>query len=832
MIKKIICLLLLLVSLPGLAQFKKYRSRNTTAPETTEQAATPDASVEEPATPADSSSAINQQAEALEALEDTEDESESETFGRNTPKAPEDKVVTKDYVNLNFETAFGPEVVTSFDFPDSEILEITKFMQKLTGINLILDKDVKGKVSITAPTPITVGDAWKAYLTALNMAGYALVKSGAFYKIINSRDIRYTPTKIYTGSYTPDTENFAMRIISLKHISSKEITRNFRPFMSRYGRIIEIEQTNAVIIADTGQNINRMVQLIKFLDVPGHEESLHIIPVVNSSAQEISKLLDTLVIKKSTTASRRTSRTSTAAGAAENISKIIAEPRTNSIIALANADGAKQLRELIKRLDVKAVAQASGRVHVHYLSFGDAEELSKTLSALVTGATAAASTGSGSAASRFTRGGAIEDNNVFTSEVKITADKQNNALVVTASPTDWLTLKDVISRLDIPREQVYVEGLILETNVTKGRELGTSYVGAYGAGQAERMGFGGGSGNTDLSSLITGQITNISGFFAGIGIGGTQTVTIPSGTGTTTVEVNSVSALIKVLSSNSKTNVLATPQILAMDNTEASFEVGETVPTTQTTTSAAGNTTNYNPQKVALVLKITPQINKVTRFVKLKIDQRIDDFSSQARGASNAAGGVATTTRSAVTEVMIRDQDTIAMGGLMRDKTEEQVAKVPLLGDIPVLGWLFKQQSRNTSKVNLLFFLTPKILASYEDTAAKNSREQISRRANDIKEVLLGDDPNAKLMEDLDRKLEKQDKGPLYDISSSRKYRDQNSSGGVKSGGSEEQFDNANEETVIDENADMNQETTDQNSSVIDDEQSTTSPALESIGEQ
>lgn len=303
-------------------------------------------------------SRYNQPAEKNEKFSD--DNSNANTFGARTPKQETSK--DSKYVNLNLETAFGPEIITSFDFPETDIMEITRHMQKLTGINLILDKDVKGKVSITAPTPITVGDAWKAYLAALNMAGYTLVKSGAFYKIINARDVRYTPTTIYTGEYTPETESHIMKVMALRYVDAGEISRNFRPFMSRYGRIIDIKQTNTIIISDTGANIVRLEKLIQFIDVPGHEESLQIIPVKNSSAQEIAKLLDEILksdgggAASSTRRSSRSKRFSSASSSSQgssNISKIIAEPRTNSIIAMANATGAEQLRALITKLDVE-----------------------------------------------------------------------------------------------------------------------------------------------------------------------------------------------------------------------------------------------------------------------------------------------------------------------------------------------------------------------------------------------------------------------------------------------------------------------------------------------
>ncbi len=687
----------------------------------------------------------------------------TDAFGRGTGiNTVKDAKKDKTYVNLNPETAFGPEVITNFNFPDTSLEDLTKHMQKLTGIKLIMDgKGLKGKVSIISPSPITVGDAWKSYLTALEMNGFSLVNSGNFYKIVATRDIRYTPTKIYTGNYTPNTDNYVMRILPLKNIDSTEVTRSFRPFMSRYGRIIDIKQTNTIIVQDTGTNINRLTRLIKFIDVPGYEETLQIIPVKNSSAQEIAKLLDQILKGNSTNTKFKSSR----ATKGENISKIIAEPRTNTIIAMANGDGAKQLRDLIKKLDVKNVSRGGGRIHVYYINHGDAEALAKTLSTLVSGAQQSTSrTGRTSRLrSRLTQND-DSGSQLFSDDVKITADKDNNALVVTASPTDYLTLKEVINKLDVPRDQVYVEGLLMETNVNNSRELGVSLISATGGGNAQRIA----TGNTsDLTALLSGSITSLGGLFAGIGAGRRLTIPGPNGND---IEVNSINGLIKAIASSSSTNVLATPQVLALDNTEATFENGEQVPVQESLTNATGVQTTVRPQKVALTLKIKPQINKVTRFIKLKIDQTISDFSNRPVQASS---GVATTERAINTTVVVRDKDTIAMGGLMRDSQTFNESKVPLLGDIPVLGWLFKSTSKEVTKLNLLFFLTPRILANYQKDNAANVKDILNRRSNHLKKAVGEEDPFGTTVKGLYEKVQKQEQGPLYD-DSDRNYKETN----------------------------------------------------------
>ncbi len=791
---------LILASQESSAQFNKYRSKTdfngsqVSAPASNDQnnIGVDDISAEDAAAALKAAEDLQARADAAEQAQadeeeeddtfedDKDDEANTSTFGARVSPSAISASSKKDgkYVNLNPETGFGPEIVESFDFPETDIMEITKHMQKLTGINLILDKDVKGKVSIIAPTPITVGDAWKAYLAALNMAGYSLVKTGAFYKVINARDIRYTPTKIYTGSYTPDTENYVMKVIALKYVSAAEIARNFRPFMTRYGRIIDIKQTNTVIIADTGSNINRMSKMVKFLDVAGHEESLQIVKVKNSSAQEIAKLLDNILKGGSGGASSRpgqaTPRFSGAGGSGgetsgSSISRIIAEPRTNSIIAMANAEGAKQLKDLILKLDVKLVSSSSNRVHVYYLNYGDSEELSKTLQTIVSGAVAK---DGAAGAARFTSTVSSQsDNAIFSAEVKITSDKNNNALVVTASPTDWLTLKDVIGRLDIPRDQVYVEGMILEANVTNTKGFGVEWVGAYGQGNAQRAGLT--NTSSDLLNLLsTGVPTALGGFFAGAGIGPTRNISDGKGG---SIKVNAVNAFIKAIASHGNTNILATPQILALDNTEATFEVGDTTPVLNSTVTGTGIANNsYTSQEAKLSLKITPQINKVTRFVKLKINQKIDDF--KATNGTAAGSALPTTTRSAVNEVMVRDRDTIAMGGLLRDKETISSNKIPILGDIPVLGWLFKNKTRTVEKVNLLFFMTPKILAPYSKVAAANTKEAMERSSRFTKDMFSEDDqdPNTALSNNMIKKMDQQAAGPLYDAEDANIYKNLN----------------------------------------------------------
>ena len=311
----------------------------------------------------------------------------------------------------------------------------------------------------------------------------------------------------------------------------------------------------------------------------------------------------------------------------------------------------------------------------------------------------------------------------------------------------------------------------METQVDHSKGLGISILGAYGSGNAQRVGFtkGGGDG---LLSLLTNQITSLGGLFAGIGAG--KSLEFDPGTGAK-IKINSINGLITAIASSTNTNVLATPQILALDNTEATFEVGESIPNPERTVANNGTTTvAIKQQKVGLTLRIKAQINKVTRFVKLKIDQKIQDFSPRALPEGLQSQGVATIERAASTEVVVRDKDTIAMGGLMRDENTTVVAKVPLLGDIPLLGWLFRNHQDTVRKVNLLFFLTPRILSNYQKDANAKTENLLQRRLQHLKRGRKQTDPFAPTVKALREKVKKQGEGPLYEEEDAHQYQKSN----------------------------------------------------------
>lgn len=635
-------------------------------------------------------------------------------------------------------TGYGPEIVTNFDFPDADIVEIAKTLGRLTCLNFILEKDVKGRISIVSNQSITVGDAWKAFLTGLDVNGFTIIPSGKYLRIARQRDAKDKQIKTYSGDFTPDTDVYITRVLPLKYINAEETARVFRNFMPPNTRIIAYDQTNTLIITDTGSNIKKIVDMVTLLDVEGYDEGLEVISIKHASAQDLAKLIDQLLpgsqggggapgapgggIPRFRSSSGFTARKTKEGGV---ISHIIPDERTNAVIVSANAKGLQQVKELIRKLDTKMSASHGGsRIHVVYLQFADAEQVAQTLNNLAT-----AGGSSRAAAPTSALPGTGTTAQLFEGSIKISADKPTNSLVITGTPSDYQTITRVINKLDVPRDQVYVEAVIMEMTMDKQFELGTS-VALPNSG----IGF---FPDTKFAEFLVNPFA-VSGVVMGFQ-GGSGTRAIPIGNGQT-VNVKSVQGLIRALQQNTNSNVLATPQILTLDNQEASIEISENIPIpTSTAVQGAGIQQSITREKIALKLQIKPQINKISNFVKLDIVQQLDDISTRTPPKGVADLAVATTGRSSKTTVVIQDGDTVAMGGLIRDKVNEVSNKVPLLGDIPILGWLFRSKTTSATKQNLLVFITPQIIKQYQ-AIRKILDKKLRQRDEFIEKNAGGDD--------------------------------------------------------------------------------------------
>jgi general secretion pathway protein D len=621
-------------------------------------------------------------------------------------------------LQINDETGDGSkEKVTDFNFPDADIMDIARTLGKLTGKNFIYDKDVKGRISLISNSPITVGDAWRAFLTALDMSGFALIPSGKYLRIARNRDARDKQLQTYAGEFSPNTDALITRIFSLKYISADEVARTFRSFMPANSRIMSYEQTNTVIVTDTGANIGKLGKMLEILDIEGYDAGIEVIPVRWASAVELAKLIDKLLPGTGASAggaprfgggssfgSSQFSARRTKEGGL--INTIIADERTNTMIVHANTKGADQVRELVRKLDQKSpISQGGGKVHVVYLQFAEAEAIATTLNNLSTG-----SSGGGFKPVGTTGGTGLNPTNasLFEGAIKVAADKATNSLVITASPMDFITVERVINQLDIARDEIYVECIIMEVALDKQSQFSTD-IASIPSGLISNT-----SGN--LSTFVTNPASLGGGVLSFAG-GHTTQITVPGSS--TSTPISSLLGLINLIQTNSKSNILATPQIIALDNTEAFFEQAENIPVPNTTTTATGiSQSSISNQKVALSIKITPQINKISSFVKLKVEAKLGNIETRQLPSAVANQAYATQDRTATTTVVVADQDTVVLGGLTRDVTSDSTTKIPILGDIPILGWLFKSNKSEVTKTNLLVFLTPHIIREYEKIRA------------------------------------------------------------------------------------------------------------------
>ncbi len=596
--------------------------------------------------------------------------------------------------------------MVTFNFVDVDLPVVAKFVSDITGKNFIFDERVKGKITIIAPSKLNIDQAYELFLSVLELKGFTVVPSGVdAYKIIPSSEARQKGLPLIQLREKVN-ESYIARLVSLKYISSEDALKFIQPLVSRDGYASSFGPGNLILIVDSGMNIEKILSMLEIIDQPSKEMEPEIIFLKYASSDALSRILNDGFSKM-----RQRVQTSDL--------WIGSDPRINAIIVFGDPEKKQMVRKLVSMLDIQPEG-ARGRVNVYFLENADAEELAKVLDGIIKGTTQRTAQQPGAPPPVFESPASIS----------VSADKSTNSLVIVASQADYQNLVDVIKQLDRRRKQVFVEAMIVEASIDKLMDIGTKWR-AIGTRKGEPVALGG-FGMMDTSSIYS-IITGLSGLTMG-GMGNFLDIPVtrinPDGSVTTsTLTVPGFAALFSLDIFRGAVDVLSTPRILTSDNKEAEIVVGENVPfiSKRERDVAAQNIllSSIERKDVGITLRITPHITEGDS-VKLDIYQEISSLKKEPNTDILINIGPTTTKRSTKTTILVKDRQTVVISGLMQERQEEVVRKIPLLGDIPILGWLFKSKSVQKTKTNLLVFITPHIVKESEDLASitdEKSRE-------------------------------------------------------------------------------------------------------------
>jgi general secretion pathway protein D len=585
----------------------------------------------------------------------------------------------------------------TIDFDNVDIAIFIKFISELTGKNFVIDRAVKGKVTIISPTKITTKEAYTVFESVLEVHGYAAIPAGKIIKIVpalqaRSKDIE---TRLRREAITP-ADKVVTQLIPLRYADPNELKKLFTPFISKTSVIVSYPPTGILIVTDVLSNIKRLLSIIEVIDVEGIGEEISVIPLEHATASVLGQSLTTVFQRGRVTRGKKV-----VPGAP--IVRIVPDERTNSLIILASEDDTVRIKQLINLLD-KETPRGEGDVHVYYLQNAVAEDLAKVLMAIPSKDVKASQKGKAP---------------VISKEVHIVADKATNALVIMAKKDDFLVLEGVIEKLDIVRKMVYIEALLMEVSVNKDFALGAEWfaagevgssIGAFGASRPSKSNLPS-VDETGTAILPTGFSLGVLGDFITIG----------------NIQFPSIGAVIRAFKNDNDVHILSTPQLMTTDNEEAEIVVADNIPflTRQesSVTSAGINYSSYEFKDVGVTLNIIPQISQ-ERFVRLKITQEVSQVVEQEE-----VGLPTTLKRTAKTTVTIKDGQTVVIGGLIDETLNKTKYQVPCLGNIPFIGQLFRSMSRSEDRTNLFIFVTPHIIENPVEAKKvyEEKKEEIDR---------------------------------------------------------------------------------------------------------
>lgn len=600
------------------------------------------------------------------------------------------------------------------NFKDSDIQEVIKFVADVTGRTVVIDPRVKGKVKVISAKPLNERELLHLFRTVLEIHDFSMVEVDKVIRIIPLKDTRSSPVPVSDGK--DGQKGFLTQVIQLQNIAAAKVLPSIRPLVPQHSHLSAYDPSNAIIITDSAENIDRIRSLIEQLDKSATPIT-EIIQLRFANAADLVQVLDSL------------DKDEQRKNSPQNSVNLTADKRNNAILITGEDMQRQRIKTLITRLD-KPRAQ-TGNVRVIYLEYADSKTVAETLTKVM------------SNLSKLGPGGKAETAVAATVE----ADDDTNSLLITASGDDLETLLDVVTRLDIRRAQVLVEAIIVEVRDGDTRNLGIEWMyrntnnGVLGSSISNKdskisgvgQGMIAGLDDPDSSTAIgaaASALAAIPGQILGIVGGGDKETFL---------------GVLNALESNSKNNILSTPSILTMDNHEASFTVGDNIPIksgTTTTSTTLSPFTTFQREDVGIKLTVTPQVNE-GNTVLLDIEQEVSGVKD-----SSSADGIITSKRRIETQVLAASGEIIVLGGLIEDTHDKTENRVPLLGRIPIIGQLFRNNTKAITKSNLMVFLRATVIRSDEALAGATAEkyeyirgQQIEMRDNGFLRLKSGDVP-------------------------------------------------------------------------------------------
>jgi general secretion pathway protein D len=592
----------------------------------------------------------------------------------------------------------------SLNFVNADIDEVVKAVSHITGRNFLIDPRVKGTINIVSSTPVSAPLAYDILLSALRLQGFAAVEANGVTKVMPEADAKLNVGTMGGGGTA---DKLVTRVYVLRYESAVQLVPILRPLIAPNNIVTAYPNNNTLVVTDYASNQKRIEQIVEAIDQPSAEAPV-VIPVKRASAIDLAQTISRLMQEGSAPAD------------ASSRFMLVADARTNSLLLRTdNPERIARVHELVDKLD--AGTGTPGNMHVVYLRYAEATKLAQTLRGVLSGEVSMpaadaksplSATAAGGNAAPAAKGISAEP----TGGGMVQADVAANALIITAPDAVYNNLRGVIDKLDVRRAQVYVEALIAEVTSDKAAEFGIQWQNLNGINGGGARVFGGTNfGTAGSGQNIIGTAANPASAGPGLNIGVVNgQMTLPDGT-----KILNLGMLARALESDANANILSTPNLLTLDNEEAKIIIGQNVPFITGSYAQTGSTATVTPfqtverKDVGLTLSIKPQISE-GGAVKLDIYQEVSSVDSTS--LSNPAG-VITNKRSLESSVLADEGQIVVLGGLIQDSVSNGESKVPLLGDIPLLGNLFRYETRHRTKTNLMVFIRPYILRTASSSA-------------------------------------------------------------------------------------------------------------------